>query len=179
MVHERVHGHVHRSTARSSEQGPTLHDQSTPPAAAPAVAPGAPGPWAPFGPEQPSGGEPVVAELPGGGAVPPVAEVPAVERPLDPRAIARASLQASRNASLWWTGGGVVVACVVALVAGTAVGAWTLSAMLAAAAGVRAVRPEPGPVALSVRSRAVDVTILCFLAISIAVLAALLPTPEV
>ncbi|WP_186811490.1 DUF3017 domain-containing protein [Cellulomonas persica] len=105
--------------------------------------------------------------------------MPAAERPLDPRAIARASLQASRNASLWWTCGGVVVACVVALVAGTAAGAWVLSTLLAAAAAVRAVRPAPGPVALAVRSRAVDVTILCFLAVSIAVLAALLPTPEI
>ncbi|WP_236121425.1 DUF3017 domain-containing protein [Cellulomonas palmilytica] len=105
-------------------------------------------------------------------------DVPPAERPLDPRAIARASLEASRNASLWWTAAGVALACVVALVAGTPAGAWTLSALLAAGAGVRAVRPEPGPVAWTVRGRALDVTVMTFLAVSIAVLAVILPTPE-
>jgi len=112
---------------------------------------------------------------PGGAAA---ADVPPVERPLDPRAIARASLQASRNASLWWTAAGVALACLAALVVGPQAGAWTLSALLAAGAAVRATRPEPGPVAWSVRVRALDVTVLGLLAVAIAVLAAILPTPE-
>ena len=52
-----------------------------------------------------------------------------------------------------------------------------MSVLLAVSAAVRAVRPEPAPVALAVRSRALDVTILSFLAVAIAVLAALLPSP--
>ena len=105
--------------------------------------------------------------------------MPAVERPLDPRAIARASLQASRNASLWWTCGGVVVACVIG--ARRRDGSGRVDAVRAAGGRCRGARGAPGPGAGGplVRSRAIDVTILAFLAIAIAVLAALLPTPVV
>ncbi|RHA44111.1 DUF3017 domain-containing protein [Cellulomonas rhizosphaerae] len=94
---------------------------------------------------------------------------------IDPRAIARASLGASRNASLWWTSAGVLVATVVAVVVGTRAGAYTLAGVLAVCAVVRAVLPHPGPVAVSVRAKAIDVTVLAVLAISIGVLAQLLP----
>jgi hypothetical protein len=104
---------------------------------------------------------------------------PAEPRPaqqvLDPRAIARASLEAGRNASLWWTSAGVVVAMLVALVVGTRAGAYTLAAVLAACAVVRGVLPHPGPVGISVRAKAIDLTVLGVLAVSIAVLAQLLP----
>ncbi|MBT0994422.1 DUF3017 domain-containing protein [Cellulomonas sp. DKR-3] len=106
----------------------------------------------------------------------PDGELDAAQQPLDPRAIARASLQASRNASLWWTATGVVLACAVALVVGTDAGAFTLAGVLAACAVVRGVRPSPGPVALSVRSKTIDVAVLGFLAALLAVLAALLPS---
>ncbi|AEI11449.1 DUF3017 domain-containing protein [Cellulomonas gilvus] len=102
--------------------------------------------------------------------------IPVAEQRLDPRAIARASLQASRNASLWWTATGVVLTCVVALVAGTAAGAVTLAAVLGGGAVVRAVRPSPGPVALAVRAKVIDVTVLALLAVALVVLALLLPT---
>jgi hypothetical protein len=106
-------------------------------------------------------------------------EQAAAPQPLDPRAIARASLHASRNASLWWTAGGVVLACAVALVVGTDAGAYTLAGVLAAGAVVRGVRPSPGPVALSVRSKTIDVAVLSVLAAMLAVLAALLPSANV
>jgi len=171
MVHERVQAHVPsgavadgrgRRTVSSAYQ-PGGREPSAAPVSAPSVVRTAPGPT------------PVA---PSGFATAPVAEVPAEQRPLDPRAIARASLQASRNASLWWTAGGVVLAVVVSLAVGTAAGAWTLSAVLAAGAAVRGLRPSPGPVALSVRSRALDVVILAFLAVAVAVLATILPTPD-
>jgi len=111
--------------------------------------------------------------------VDPTPAVPAAEKPLDPRAIARASLQASRNASLWWTAGGVVLAVVVALLVGTAAGAWTLSAVLAAGAIARALGPRVGPVAITVRSKPVDVAVLLVLSVGIAVLAAILPSGPV
>ncbi|MFC0707031.1 DUF3017 domain-containing protein [Cellulomonas uda] len=198
MVHERVHGQSARTTTHGTplpgapagwSAGPATpapearaggHEPAPPPQhARPASArSSAASPVPAAGPAK----RPAPASTPAStlsstpGGVP--EDVPPAERPLDPRAIARASLEASRNASLWWTAAGVALACLVALVAGTPAGAWTLSALLAAGAGVRAVRPEPGPVAWAVRSRALDVTVLCFLAVSIAVLAAILPTPE-
>ncbi|MGY4643297.1 DUF3017 domain-containing protein [Cellulomonas sp. URHB0016] len=107
----------------------------------------------------------------GSGPVP----VPVEEQALDPRSIARASLQASRNASLWWTSAGIVLAVVVAMLVGTRAGAFTLSAVTVACAAVRAVRPSPGPVALSVRSRPFDVLVLLTFAAGIAFLAQVLP----
>jgi hypothetical protein len=101
--------------------------------------------------------------------------VPVEELALDPRTIARASLQASRNASLWWTSAGVVLSVAVALVVGTRAGAFTLAAVLGACAVVRAVLPSPGPVAVSVRSRPFDVLVLMTFAAGIAFFAQILP----
>ena len=102
--------------------------------------------------------------------------IPVEQAPLDPRAIARASLDAARNVSLWWTSSGIVVAMVVALVAGTRVGALVLAGVALSGAVVRAVQPSPGPVALSVRAKALDVVVLAAFGIGLAVLAQLLPT---
>jgi hypothetical protein len=101
--------------------------------------------------------------------------VPVEEQALDPRTIARASLQASRNASLWWTSGAIVLSVVVALLVGTRAGALTLAAVTAVCAVVRAVLPSPGPVAVSVRSRPFDVLVLLTFAAGIAFLAQILP----
>lgn len=98
------------------------------------------------------------------------------ELPLDPRAIARASLLAGRNSSLWWIAVGVGVAVVVAVVVGTSAGALVLAGLLAVGAIVRAATPEPGPAALAVRARALDVFILFALAFALALLTELLPT---
>jgi hypothetical protein len=83
--------------------------------------------------------------------------VPREERALDPRAIARASLHASRNASLWWTSAGVGLATVVALVVGTQAGAWALAALAA-------------------RAKPLDVAVLALLAVALTALGAILPT---
>lgn len=121
--------------------------------------------------------EPAAAAVPHAAPRTPVAEQTPVQASqlLDPRAIARASLEAGRNASLWWTSAGVVVATIVALVVGTRAGAYTLAGVLAACAVVRAVLPHPGPVAVSARAKPIDVTVLAVLAVSIGVLAHLLP----
>lgn len=102
--------------------------------------------------------------------------IPVEQAPLDPRAIARASLAASRNASLWWTSSGIVVATVVALVVGTRAGAFVLAAVALACAVVRAVLPSPGPVALSVRAKVIDVGVLVLLGVGLALLAQILPS---
>jgi hypothetical protein len=102
--------------------------------------------------------------------------VPREERALDPRAIARASLHASRNASLWWTSAGVGLATVVALVVGTQAGAWALAALAAACAVLRAVLPSPGPVAIAARAKPLDVAVLALLAVALTALGAILPT---
>ncbi len=101
--------------------------------------------------------------------------IPVEEAPLDPRAIARASLDAARNVSLWWTSSGIVVAMVVALVVGTRAGAVVLAVVALSGALVRAVLPSPGPVALSVRAKAIDVAVLSLFGVALAVLAQLLP----
>lgn len=121
--------------------------------------------------------EPAAAAVPHAAPRTPVAEQTPVQASqlLDPRAIARASLEAGRNASLWWTSAGVVVATIVALVVGTRAGAYTLAGVLAACAVVRAVLPHPGPVAVSARAKPIDVTVLAVLAVSIGALAHLLP----
>ena len=102
--------------------------------------------------------------------------VPPEEKLLDPRAIGRASLAVGRNASLWWVAAGVGLAAGVAQVAGTGGGALVLAALLAVSALVRAVRPTPGPVALVVRSQALDVTVLFVLALGVAILSQAIPT---
>ncbi|GEL94545.1 hypothetical protein CCO02nite_12030 [Cellulomonas composti] len=104
------------------------------------------------------------------------ARIPAREQRLDPRAIARASQDAARNASLWWVCGGVLLAVVVALLAGTAAGSWVLAGVLLAGAVARVLLPKPGPVAVAVRSKTFDATVLVVLAVGISVLAAILPT---
>ncbi|VTR78953.1 DUF3017 domain-containing protein [Cellulomonas hominis] len=113
---------------------------------------------------------------------PPPAPVPGDEwydaegRPLDPRAIARASLAADRNWSLWVIVGAVILSGAVALVAGTPTGALVLAVFLACCAVVRGV-VRGGPAALVVRSRAVDVAALAGLALAIAVLSQIVPAP--
>lgn len=97
-------------------------------------------------------------------------------RPLDPRAIARASLAADRNWSLWVIAGAVLGCSLLALVAGTSVGALALAAFLACCAVVRGI-VRGGPAALVVRSRATDVTVLAGLALTIGVLSQIVPVP--
>ena len=96
--------------------------------------------------------------------------------PLDPRAIARASLAAGRNSSLWWVTVGVAVAIAVAVLVGTAEGSLTLAGLLAAGAVVRAATPPPGPAALVARGRPLDVLVLFTLAFTLALLSQLIPT---
>jgi len=98
------------------------------------------------------------------------------ELPLDPRAIARASLAAGRNSSLWWVTAGVAVAVAVAVLAGTAAGALVLAGLLAVGAVVRAATPLPGPAALVARGRPLDVLLLFVLAFALAILSQLIPT---
>lgn len=95
--------------------------------------------------------------------------------PLDPREIARGSLEPGRNISLWVVTGGVAVCVAASLVWGAGVGGTMMAVLLAVCAVVRAVMRAPGPVALVVRRRAVDVGILGVLAVVIGVLSWLLP----
>lgn len=95
--------------------------------------------------------------------------------PLDPRAIAPDSLDAGRNVSLWVVAAGVVLSVAVALIADATAGASLFAFVLACCAVVRGVVRGPGPVALVVRRRAVDVTVLAGLAVTIGVLAQILP----
>src|SRR4051794_38581799 len=119
------------------------------------------------GPEQPAAPapEPLASSGP----------IPVEQVPLDPRAIARASLAADRNASLWWVSGGILVALVVSLAVGTRAGSVVLAAVVAACAVVRWTAHAPGPVALSVRAKGIDVTVLFLLALGLSLLAAVLP----
>lgn len=98
--------------------------------------------------------------------------------PLDPRAIARASLAADRNWSLWVIAGAVLFCVALALAAGTPTGALVLSVFLLCCAVVRGV-VRRAPAALVVRRRAVDVVILAGLALTIGVLSQIVPTPFV
>jgi hypothetical protein len=113
-----------------------------------------------------------------GATTDPVAPDPttAEELPLDPRAIARASLAAGRNSSLWWVTVGVAVAITVAVLVGTAAGSLTLAGLLAVGAVVRAATPPPGPAALVARGRSLDVLVLFSLAFALALLSQLIPT---
>jgi uncharacterized membrane protein HdeD (DUF308 family) len=97
-------------------------------------------------------------------------------RPLDPRAIARASLAAHRNRSLWGITAAVVACVVLSEVAGASVGALALAAFLACCAVVRGV-VRHSPAALVVRSRATDVVVLSGLAVAIGVLSQIVPVP--
>jgi hypothetical protein len=82
---------------------------------------------------------------------------------------------ARRNGSLWGVAGGIVLAVLVGMVSDARYGAYTLAGVLVVGAVVRAVRPEPGPAALGVRRRLVDVAVLTTLAVALAVLAAIVP----
>ncbi|MCG7288464.1 DUF3017 domain-containing protein [Cellulomonas sp. ACRRI] len=98
--------------------------------------------------------------------------------PLDPRAIARASLAADRNWSLWVIAGAVLFSVALALAAGTPAGALALAGFLGCCAVVRAV-VRRAPAALVVRRRAVDVAVLAGLAVTIGVLSQIVPAPSV
>ncbi|WP_066582436.1 DUF3017 domain-containing protein [Cellulomonas timonensis] len=115
--------------------------------------------------------EPVVADSARVVAPP----VPPEEKPLDPRQIARASLAAGRNASLWWVSAGVVTATGIALLAGMSWGALFLAVMLVAGAVARAVASGDHPAALAVRSRPVDVAVLLGFAFVVGVLSQIVP----
>lgn len=140
---------------------------------APAPEPGRPGTPPPDGP-QPDAAPP--ADVPAPPADVEQERFDADGRPLDPRAIARASLDADRNWSLWVITLAVVLSVAVAAAAGTPVGALVLAAFLACCAVVRAV-VRGGPAALVVRSRVTDVTVLAGLAVTIGVLSQVVPVP--
>ena len=108
--------------------------------------------------------------------VAPSAPVTAEERALDPRTIARASLAAGRNRSLWWTAVGVVTAVAVSFLLDAVLGVTVLAVLLLVYACVRAVAPPPGPPAVVVRSRALDVAVLATSAVALGVLAWVVPT---
>lgn len=97
-------------------------------------------------------------------------------QPLDPRAIARASLAAGRNASLWVVAVGVLVSTVVAFAVDTPTGALVLASLLAVCAVLRVAVRGPGPAALVVRRRAVDTATLLLLAIGVGVLSQIIPS---
>ncbi len=118
---------------------------------------------------------PTAAPVPGTEPVPPAAPVPGEQVALDPRAIARASLAAGRNASLWFVSAGVLAATGTAVVVGTRVGALVLAVLLAVCAVLRATWSTTGPVALVVRARATDVALLTGLAVAVGVLSQIVP----
>ena len=105
----------------------------------------------------------------------PVADVPVQEQPLDPRSIARASLAAGRNRSLWWTLAGITTAVGVAFLTDAVVGSVVLGLLLLVYAVVRAVGRPPGPAAVSVRSRRIDVAMLVTGGVALIGLASVLP----
>lgn len=94
---------------------------------------------------------------------------------LDPRAVAAAAPAPGNVASLWWVAAGVTGVTAVSLLLGTQVGVWCLAALMAGCAAVRAMRPPPGPAALSVRFRTLDVVVLATFAVTLAVLGSILP----
>ena len=69
-----------------------------------------------------------------------------------------------------------MAATVVALVVGTQAGALALGGVTGLCAVLRGVLPSPGPVAVSVRSKLVDVALLVFFTVVLAGLAVILPT---
>ncbi len=107
----------------------------------------------------------------------PLAPAPTAEqRALDPRTIARASLAAGRNRSLFWTLGGIGATVLVAFWQDAVVAAYALALLLVVYAVVRLLGPAQGPVAVTVRSKALDVTLLLSAATALVALAALVPT---
>lgn len=128
-------------------------------------------------------GAPSTSPTPVARVAPPVPHLPPDDErfgpdgePLDPRAIARASLAADRNWSLWVIAGAVLFCVALALAAGTPTGALALACFLACCAVVRAV-VRRAPAALVVRRRAVDVATLAGLALAIGVLSQIVPSP--
>ncbi|UZN02117.1 hypothetical protein [Cellulomonas sp. S1-8] len=150
---------------------PLAHRSAAP--AAPPAPPAAGAPAAPVVPPSAPGAlsAPVALSAPRS----PDDAITAEERALDPRSIARASLAAGRNTSLWWTLTGIGAAVGAAFVADAVVGAMALAALLLVYAVVRAVGRPPGPVAVAVRSKPLDVTVLVGAAITLVVLASVLP----
>lgn len=140
-----------------------------PAATSSAVAPSPAAPASPdVAPPAPAAGpRDVTGELP---------DVPVADDPLDPRTIARASLAAGRNRSLWWTMSGVTAAVAVAYVTDAVVATYVLAAVLVVGAILRAVSGDPGPAAVTVRSRPLDVATLLGAATALAVLASVLPS---
>ena len=80
-----------------------------------------------------------------------------------------------RDGSYWVVAAGLVATVAVGLATDARVGSFVLAGVLVVAAVVRAAAPDPGPVALVVRRRWLDVTLLVALAIAVAVLAAVVP----
>lgn len=105
----------------------------------------------------------------------PAEVIPPEELPLDPRTIARASLAAGRNRSLWWTASGIAATVGVAFLTDAVVGTYVLALLLLASAVVRGIGPSTGPVAVSVRSKPLDVLALAGSATALVVLASVLP----
>jgi len=103
-------------------------------------------------------------------------DVPAERSQLDPRSIARASLAAGSNRSLWWTTSGIVASVLVAYLADAVAGTYVLALVMLVAAVARAVARQPGPVAVSVRSKPLDVAVLLAGAAALVVLASVLPS---
>ncbi len=81
-----------------------------------------------------------------------------------------------RNGSLWLVAAGIVAAVAAGVLSDARVGAYVLAGVLATSAVVRGVLPEPGPAALGVRRRWIDVAVLSLLAVALVVLAAIVPT---
>ena len=98
------------------------------------------------------------------------------EPPDDVRALARASLAAGRSPSLWWTCAGLAASLTLTLTVGVPIGGLAFAVGLTAAGTARAVMPAPGPIAFTVRSRILDVSLLWFLAIAVGTLSQVIPT---
>lgn len=79
------------------------------------------------------------------------------------------------DGSLWITVAGLTATVATGLLVGARAGAYVLAGVLALGALLRAALPAPGPVALAVRARWLDVTVLAGLAVAVAVLAAIVP----
>lgn len=157
-------------TAPAARTRPGAH----PAAAAPARPPAAPArPAVPVAAAAPAAPLPAQAAAPAAEAA--AAEIPAAEAPLDPRTIARASLAAGNNRSLWWTMSGIVASVVTAFALDAVVGTYALAALLLVFAVVRAVVRGAGPTAITVRSKPLDVLVLAGSAATLVVLASVLP----
>ena len=107
------------------------------------------------------------AAAPGVAATPPSEPTPAAVTP--PAAGRRFRL------SLWLVGAGVVTSVAVGLTVSTRAGAYVLAGVLAVGAALRATLRDPGPEALVVRFRWLDVAVLGGLAAAVAVLTQVLP----